>query len=80
MTLVKTIATRFAEIIQVPINAIDLDKDIYDVYNLDSVQALKLISDIEVEYDIDIDEDEARQIKTLNDVITLINTKTGLPQ
>ncbi|MCG8422335.1 MAG: acyl carrier protein [Proteobacteria bacterium] len=56
-------------------DTVKLDVSLADEYGLESVKALKLISDIEVEYDIDIDEDEARELRTLGDVIALIESK-----
>ena len=56
-------------------DTVKLDVSLADEYGLESVKGLKLISDIEVEYDIDIDEDEARELRTLGDVIALIESK-----
>ena len=75
MALADEIVARFADIIKVPKETVDLDKDLVDVYNIDSVKALRLISDVEVEYEINIGDDEARQVQTLNDVIALIASK-----
>jgi acyl carrier protein len=54
---------------------VDLNADIIDRYAIDSVKTLKLISEIEVDYDIDIADCEAKKIRTLNDVIALIKAK-----
>jgi acyl carrier protein len=76
-TVLKTVCDRFAAIADTPTENLDLDAHLVEVYGLDSIRALKLISDIEVEFDIDIAQEEARQICTLNDVIALIHAKSG---
>jgi len=74
-TLEGIVRSRFAEVIGVSIEEVRPDANLFEVYHLDSVRALKLISDVEVEFDIDIEQEEARQIRTLNDLIDLIRAK-----
>lgn len=80
-TLVSSVETTvcncFAAIAAVPVANLEMDADLFEVYGLDSIRALKLISDIEVEFDIDIEQEEARQIRTLNDVLALIRAKSA---
>ena len=73
--ITSQVKTTFAEIMKISADTVKLDVSLADEYGLESVKALKLISDIEVEYDIDIDEDEARELRTLGDVIALIESK-----
>lgn len=76
-TNVEEIVTqRFAEIMNLPPEDLNLEADLFAEYGLTSVNALKLISQVEVEFDIDIDENEARKIQKLSDVIELIKSKT----
>lgn len=77
VTLETKVCSRFAEIVAVPVEKVDPAASLFEAYHLDSVNALKLISHLEVEFDIDIEEREVRQICTLNDVIALIRNKTG---
>lgn len=72
----KTVCDRFAAIAEVAVEGLDRNAHLVEVYGLDSIRALKLISDIEVEFDINIEQEEARQICTLNDVIALIHAKS----
>jgi acyl carrier protein len=74
-TLELKVRSCFAEIVGVPLESVRADANVFEVYGLDSPRALKLISDVEVEFDIDIEEEEAQQIRTLNDVIRLIRAK-----
>jgi acyl carrier protein len=71
----ETIKERFAEIMHLPGQQIDTDAHLAGEYGVTSLTALKLISEVEVEFDIDINENEARSIKKLNDVIELVAKK-----
>lgn len=73
----QKVRQRFAEIMHMPAGQLDLSAHLVEVYGLTSIQALKLISDVEVEFDVDIEQEEARGICTLADVITLIGAKNG---
>jgi acyl carrier protein len=73
----EVVKERFAEIMNVPPAILDVDADLASEYGVDSLKALKLISQVEVEFDVDIEEQEAQGIKKLNDVIELIKGKLG---
>lgn len=73
----QTVWSRFSAIAGIPLEELDGDQHLFEVYGLDSIRALKLISDMEVEFDIDIEQEEARSICTLNHVVELIRTKSG---
>jgi acyl carrier protein len=75
MDVEEVVAGRFAEIMGLPREGVDLTADLQAQYGVTSIKALKLINDVEVTFDVDIEEDEARQIKTLHDVVRLINEK-----
>ena len=72
----QTVWSRFSTIAGIPIGELEGDKHLFEVYGLDSIRALKLISDMEVEFDIDIEQEEARSICTLDDVVRLVRTKS----
>jgi acyl carrier protein len=78
MTVEEKVRTYFMEIAKVKEDEIDMRANLFTHYGLDSVKAIKIISDIEVEYDIDISDEEAQGIATLEDVIALIREKSGL--
>lgn len=71
----EVVKERFAEIMRIPPEKLDLGADLANEYGVDSLKALKLISQVEVEFDVDIEEQEAQGIKKLNDVIELIKGK-----
>jgi acyl carrier protein len=76
-TIEQTVWSRFSTIAGIPVDELDGDQHLFEVYGLSSIKALKLISDIEVEFDIDIEQEEARSICTLNRVVELIRDKAG---
>jgi acyl carrier protein len=73
--LEEKVIMHFSKVAKIPQSEVDLNADIIDRYAIDSVKTLKLISEIEVDYDIDIADCEAKKIRTLNDVIALIKAK-----
>ena len=75
MNVEAIVKSRFATIVGLPVQQIDFDADLRDQYGIDSVKALKLISEVEVEFDVDIEQDEARRVRTLNDLVGMINAK-----
>lgn len=68
----EKIATSFAKLVGKKPTEIDFDANIFDHYGVDSVQAVKLLADVEVEYDIDIPEEDAQHIRTLNDLVRVV--------
>jgi acyl carrier protein len=71
----EVVKERFAGIMNIPSETVDLDANLASEYGVDSLKALKLISQVEVEFDVDIEEQEAQEIRKLNDVIDLIKGK-----
>lgn len=57
---------------------VDMNVNLFTHYGVDSLKAIRLISDIEVEYDIDIPNEVAQKIRSLNDVVEVIKDQTGL--
>jgi len=68
-----TIAASLAKLVGKKVDEIDFEANIFDDYGVDSVQAVKLLADVEVEYDVDIPEEEAQQIRTLNDLLNVVS-------
>ncbi len=77
MTVEERVKSYFMSVNKLDEKEIDVNANLFTKYGLDSVKAVKLISDIEVEYDIDIPEEDAQKISSLNDVISLIKELTG---
>lgn len=53
-------------------NFIDLDTDLLEDLNADSLDAVEIIMDIEDEFDITVDEANIENIRTISDIINYI--------
>jgi acyl carrier protein len=53
------------------VEQVDPKADIFEVYGVNSVRAVKLLSTLEVELDIEFPEEEMQDIRTLEDVRAL---------
>lgn len=78
MTIEERVKLYFKDIAKVKEEDIDMKANLFMDYGLDSIKAIKIISDIEVEYDIDIPDEEAQKITCLDDVVSLIKVKKGM--
>lgn len=67
-----TIKSIFSAVQKIPINDIDTTANIFEVYHVDSLKAVKLLSTLEVELDIEIPEAEMQRIRTLDDVSVIV--------
>ncbi len=67
-SLLGTITELFASIQKIPVEQVDSTVDIFQVYGVNSVRAVKLLSMLEVELDIEFPEEEMHKIRTLQDV------------
>lgn len=75
MQVEERVKSYFKDIANLEEEEIDMNANLFDQYGLDSIKAIKIISDIEVEYDIDIPDKDAQKICCLNDVVKLINER-----
>ena len=57
---------------------VDMSANLFTHYGVDSLKAIRLISDIEVEYDIDIPNEVAQKICSLSDVVAVIKDQTDI--
>lgn len=74
-TIEKKVKDCFASIAKLDNNLLKMDENLFDSYGIDSMKAIKLVSDVEVEFDIDILDEEAQNLLTLKDVVDLISRK-----
>lgn len=56
---------------------VNLDADFTKEYDLDSIALLDFIMTIEEEFDVEISEKELNELKSVNDIIVLIENKQG---
>lgn len=72
-SLISMIADRF----NVPVSAVSGKTNFQQDLSLDSIDSLELIMELEDIYDISISDADAAKLKTVNDVINLIDQKTA---
>jgi len=67
--IVAEVRTRFAAIMKLDATTLDMDARLDDTYGVDSLNALRLVSELEIALDCDIPEAELMKLRTLNDVV-----------
>lgn len=71
-SLISMIADRF----NIPVSAVTGKTNFQQDLNLDSIDSLELIMELEDIYDISISDADAAKLKTVGDVINLVDQKT----
>jgi acyl carrier protein len=71
----ETILAIFSKIQRLPQAEIDMEADLVKHYGIDSLRAVKLLSTLEVELDIEFPDEDMRSIRTLNDVAALAENR-----
>ena len=72
MSLQQEICDLFNQVTKREDQEVDLQRPLKE-YGIDSVKAVKLLSNLEVHFDIDISEERAQDICCLQDVIDIVN-------
>lgn len=72
-SLISMIADRF----NVPVSAVSGKTNFQQDLNLDSIDSLELIMALEDTYDISISDADAAKLRTVNDVMNLVDQKTA---
>ena len=72
-SLISMIADRF----DVPVSAVTGKTNFQQDLNLDSIDSLELIMELEDTYDISISDADAAKLRTVNDVMNLVDQKTS---
>ena len=61
-----------SEVLGVPIDQITNDARFVEDLQADSIQSIELVAGFEAEFDIDMDEDEAVEVKSVGNAVTFI--------
>lgn len=61
------------EELNIPADQVKLESKISEDLGADSIDAIELIMEVEEEFDIEIDDDAAMGIKTISDLVDVIN-------
>jgi acyl carrier protein len=71
------IAQKLAEQLDIDVDTISVDSDIFDDLGADSLDAVELIMALEDEFGLTIDPDDAEQLLTVGEVAELIDRLLG---
>lgn len=71
------VESKIIEIIKKELNVDDfeLDQDLVEDFEIDSISLLDFFMTIEDEFDIEFDDEELESLKTANDIIELVESK-----
>lgn len=70
----EKIKTIIADELGIEEDTIELDSDLTDDLGADSLDAVELIMAIEEEFDIEIDDNSAQKIKTVQDIVDYLKS------
>ena len=56
-------------------NEIELDSDIVDDFNADSLDIVEMLMKVESEWDIEVEDEEIEELRTVQDIVNLIESK-----
>lgn len=59
------------------VNDLDLNANLLDDYDIDSIGLIEFIMNLEEEFDIQIEDEEIQELKSTEDVIKLVEEKAG---
>jgi len=68
----ETIFRIIAEQFSVPVNEINIDKHLINDLNADSLDSIEIVVECEKEFDIEIDDDDLENIRTVKDIVNLV--------
>jgi acyl carrier protein len=69
--VIEEVRRLFADIMKLDAAGLDMKARLDDAYGVDSLNALRLVSELEVALEVDIPEEELVNIRTLDDVVRL---------
>jgi acyl carrier protein len=61
-----------SDVLGVPVDQIEDDSRFVQDLHAESIQSIELVAGFEAEFDIEMDEDEALEVKTVGDAVTFI--------
>ncbi len=70
--ILKMIQSYFHKQFEIPLEKIEPQARLFEDLNLDSIDALDMVGMLESELDIDVDEDDLKNIRTVQDVIDFV--------
>ena len=76
-TLVNTVCRLAAETVQVNPAGVTLETHLYNDLNVDSLETVEFVMKIEEEFDLDIPDEQAQEVRTVSDVVELLAARLG---
>jgi len=67
----------FNEQFEIPLEKMNPEAKLFEDLNLDSIDALDMVGMLEAELDIEVDEDDIKEIRTVQDVIDFVAQRVG---
>ncbi len=75
MATVDTVKEIVAKQLNISVDGIDADKEVVKDLGADSLDVVEMLMNIEDEFGISVPEEEAVNIKTVNDIVKIIDEK-----
>ena len=75
MTTVERLIELAAARFKADATALDPAADVFEALGIDSVQVLELLSELELEFDIEIPDYELRDVKTFTELATVVDRR-----
>ena len=73
--MLTEIRTRIAQQLNIPFDSITADSKLVDDLKADSLDIVELVTSLEEEYNIEISDEDIKNIRTVGDVVRFIESK-----
>ncbi len=71
-TLVKQVRDVISEVAKVDADKLDMEANIYETYGVDSLMAVRAISSLDVQFDIEIPEERVQNVRTIRELVEIV--------
>lgn len=72
--LLARVATMIEEIADIPASDLDLDKELVNDLEIDSLTLIEIAVAIQDEFDVDVEDEKIKKLKTVGDVVALLKS------
>lgn len=73
--MLTEIRTRIEQQLNIPVDSITADSKLVDDLKADSLDIVELVTSLEEEYNIEISDEDIKNIRTVGDVVRFIESK-----
>lgn len=71
-TLVKQVKEVISEVAKVDPDKLDVEANIYETYGVDSLMAVRAISSLDVQFDIEIPEERVQNVRSIRELVEIV--------